>query len=236
MFLLTVIEDKIKILPSQFGRNSLDVLKEQVEIKYTNRIILDVGLCITFYDFIDVGDPFLYPSEGSSIQVVRFRMVVFRPFIGESIVGKVTKSTKEGLHLSVEFFDEIFVPSSLLQSPSVYNPSTGLWIWKYGENQDMDFEMGLGEEIRFKVRSISFTGLINSAKGITATTTSEERDDAVRNADHQTTSHEFSAASGVPAIRRRSSSVGLHPEEEKPSAMQVIGAINDFGLGLISWW
>jgi len=236
MFLLTVIEDKIKILPSQFGRNSLDVLKEQVEIKYTNRIILDVGLCITFYDFIDVGDPFLYPSEGSSIQVVRFRMVVFRPFIGESIVGKVTKSSKEGLHLSVEFFDEIFVPSSLLQSPSVYNPSTGLWIWKYGENQDMDFEMGLGEEIRFKVRSISFTGLINSAKGITATTTSEERDDAVRNADHQTTSHEFSTASGVPAIRRRSSSVGLHPEEEKPSAMQVIGAINDFGLGLISWW
>jgi hypothetical protein len=26
MFLLTVIEDKIKILPSQFGRNSLDVM------------------------------------------------------------------------------------------------------------------------------------------------------------------------------------------------------------------
>lgn len=92
-------------------------------------------------------------------------------------------------------------------------------------------------QIRFKVRSISFTGLINSAKGITATTTSEERDDAVRNAnDHQTTSNEFGAASGAPMIRRRSSSVGLHPEEEKPSAMQVIGAINDFGLGLTSWW
>lgn len=88
-------------------------------------------------------------------------------------------------------------------------------------------------QIRFKVRSISFTGLINSAKGITATTTSEERDDAVRNTDQQTNSHEFST---TPAIRRRSSSVGLHPEEEKPSAMQVIGAINDFGLGLISWW
>lgn len=127
--------------------HNIQVLKEQVEIKYTNRILLDVGLCITFYDFIEVGDPYLYPSEGSSIQVVRFRMVVFRPFIGESIVGKVTKSSKEGLHLSVDFFDEIFVPSSLLQSPSVYNPSTGLWVWKYGENQDMDFEMGLGDEV-----------------------------------------------------------------------------------------
>jgi len=93
-------------------------------------------------------------------------------------------------------------------------------------------------QIRFKVRSISFTGLINSAKGITATTTSEERDDVVRNADHST-AHEPSTSGGplsAPSIRRRSSSVGLHPEEEKPSAMQIIGAINDFGLGLISWW
>ena len=123
------------------------VLKEQIDIKYANRILLEVGLCITFYDFIDVGDPYLYPSEGSSIQVVRFRMIVFRPFIGEIIVGKVMRSSKEGLHLSVDFFDEIFVPSSLLQSPSVYNASTGLWIWKYGENQDLDFEMGIGEEV-----------------------------------------------------------------------------------------
>jgi hypothetical protein len=37
-------------------------------------------------------------------------------------------------------------------------------------------------------------------------------------------------------LRRRSSSFGLAPSEQLPAVMQIIGCINDFGLGLTSWW
>ena len=90
----------------------------------------------------------MYPSEGSAIQLVKFRMVVFRPFIGEIITGKLVGSNREGLKISVDFFDDILIPASLLQSPCVYNPSDGLWTWKYGENHDTDFVMDLGEEVK----------------------------------------------------------------------------------------
>jgi hypothetical protein len=30
--------------------------------------------------------------------------------------------------------------------------------------------------------------------------------------------------------------MGLAPDDEIPAVMQITGAMNDFGLGLISWW
>ena len=125
------------------------MLKEQIEIKYSNKILLHVGLCITFYDFVSIGDPYIYPSEGSSIQIVKFRMVVFRPFAGEIMTGKLISSNREGLKISVDFFDDILIPAALLQAPCVYNPVDGLWTWKYGENHDTDFVMDIGEEVGY---------------------------------------------------------------------------------------
>lgn len=67
-------------------------------------------------------------------------------------------------------------------------------------------------------------------KGITATTTSESQDPTGNITAN-------SVANGtVPLLRRRSSSIGLSPEDEVPAVMQIIGAMNDFGLGLTSWW
>lgn len=121
-------------------------MKEQIEVKYSNRVLLDVGLCITFYDFLDIGDPYLYPSEGSSIQLIKFRMIVFRPFVGEILFGTLLKSNKDGIYISMDFFDEIFIPSALLHTPNKYNEHNGLWTWIYGENKD-DFVMEIGEQV-----------------------------------------------------------------------------------------
>ncbi len=40
-------------------------------------------------DFLEVGDAYIYPGEGGSIQEVKFRLIVFRPFIGEIMTGTV---------------------------------------------------------------------------------------------------------------------------------------------------
>lgn len=50
------------------------MLLRRINAKYVNKVIPDVGLCIAFYDFLVVGDPFVYPGEGSSHQHVKFRV------------------------------------------------------------------------------------------------------------------------------------------------------------------
>ena len=38
------------------------------------QVLIDVGLCISFYDLLEVDDPYIYPAEGSAHQRVKFRL------------------------------------------------------------------------------------------------------------------------------------------------------------------
>jgi DNA-directed RNA polymerase III subunit RPC8 len=147
---------------------------------------------------------------------------VFKPFIGEVITGRVTHISKEGMKISIEFFDDISISGAQLQHPSDYNAVKNQWTWTYddGENQT-PFVTEVGDEIRFKVRSVSFTSVTQTVKGVTATTTSES------SAAETGQGH---------LVRRRSSSIGLGSEQDAPAAMQITGSTNDFGLGVTSWW
>jgi len=42
------------------------VLTEEVDRKYANRVVTDVGLAVCLYDFVEVGDAYLYPSDGAA--------------------------------------------------------------------------------------------------------------------------------------------------------------------------
>ena len=65
MFVLAILDDMIRTLPDQFDRKSSDVLIEQIEMKYSNKVLPEVGLAITFYDFVSLADPYVYPAEGN---------------------------------------------------------------------------------------------------------------------------------------------------------------------------
>lgn len=83
------------------------------------------------------------------------------------------------------------------------------------------------------MRTINFTGITSSAKGITATTTSETQ---VRPQADINVSKVSSGDGLAPLVRRRSSSMDISAEEELPVPMQIVGSMNDFGLGSLAWW
>ena len=43
-------------------------------------------------------------------------MIVFRPFVGEVLTGRIMAATHAGLRISLEFFDDISIPAHLLFS------------------------------------------------------------------------------------------------------------------------
>ena len=80
--------------------------------------MLNVGLCIVLHDLTYVGDSYIFPGDGASHTkgthtyhttscyhctllvlnfAVRFRFVVFRPFIDEVIVGRIRSSSADGV-------------------------------------------------------------------------------------------------------------------------------------------
>jgi len=188
-------------------------------MKFLNKILLDGGLCISFFDFVSADDPYIYPAEGAVHQLVNFRLVVFRPFVNEVLVGRVVSSNKEGLKVSLEFFDDILIPHTFLQTPYDYNEKTNTWNWLYSNDeedetaiQSMPYE--INDIIRFKVRAVN----------INAPTTSAAK---VNNTDN--------ANANVGAIRNRSLSIGNGEDMILPP-MQVIGSVQGDGLGMCCWW
>ena len=97
-------------------------------------------------------------GDGASHTRVRFRMLVFRPELEEVLVGKIKSCSKEGVHVSLEFFDDILIPADSLQHPARYDDNESVWIWEYPleEDEHKDFFMDPGEKIRFRVCSESF--------------------------------------------------------------------------------
>lgn len=187
-------------------------------------------------------------GEAASHYAVTFGLVVFRPFLEEVCVGRIVASTPEGVKVSLGFFDQIYVPAYWMLRPTSYEEATGLWVWTPEYEQDPDddddgsdhrtdtrteeeestrYEMELGSTIRFKVKSIQFAHVTQTAKG-----------------RHATLNRQSSSSGGGDATtvgrgrRRRSSSVGLQLDDHQtaPPPMKIWASICEDGLGLVSWW
>ena len=76
MFNLAIIKDKIPIHPQHFSIPADEAITAELNKKYANRVLHDVGLCISVFDLSSVGegkvrygDGFLW-YEGASCSCV----------------------------------------------------------------------------------------------------------------------------------------------------------------------
>jgi len=130
MFVLAMISDTIRVPPTLLNQPTLTSITAEIEKRYPNRIIVDVGLVVTLYnEVLSIGDGILACGDGGAHHECVFRLVVFRPFVEEVLVGTVEESNEEGIRVSVGgFFDDVFIPAYWMLNPSKYDDATGLWV------------------------------------------------------------------------------------------------------------
>ena len=110
-----------------------------------------------------MGDPFIFPGDGASHVEITFRMVVFRPHIGEILTGTIRSCNEDGIEVSMKFFDDILIPATTeedseaarcMQPNTRFDSKERLWVWQYGDNE---LFLDEGEQIRFRVAKDMFT-------------------------------------------------------------------------------
>ncbi|KAF9524411.1 RNA polymerase III subunit Rpc25-domain-containing protein [Crepidotus variabilis] len=129
MFQLSIIKDTVAVHPSNFGAPVEDALIAEINKKYANRVLHDVGLCIAVFDVSEAGEGKVRYGDGYLWYKVIFRMVIFRPFTSEVIVAKVKSSDEDGIRLTVGFFDDMYIPSAYLPQPSAFDPNERSHFW-----------------------------------------------------------------------------------------------------------
>jgi DNA-directed RNA polymerase III subunit RPC8 len=118
-------------------------------------------------------------------------------------------------------------------------------------SEENRFEIEIGAEIRFKVKSVNFTRITTTMKGVQATTTTTTAStgafgfngtstpptaaSAITENSGSNNNDETMPSDGV-GVRRRSSSADLSDSANRPAPMQIVGSICEDGLGLTSWW
>ncbi|KAG8878043.1 DNA-directed RNA polymerase III subunit rpc25 [Tulasnella sp. 331] len=135
MYQLTIIKDTIALHPTTFSQPVQQAIKGELNKKYADRVIPNVGLGVCVFDLLSV-------SEGK-VRYVTFRLVVFRPFVSEVIVGTIKDCTEKVVIVSTGFFDDIVVPASLLPHPHAYDPNekTHFWLASEAEAEPTETEM-----------------------------------------------------------------------------------------------
>lgn len=217
MFVLAEMTDVVRTYPSNFNMKLNDAIADELNRKLGNKVVFNVGLCLLLYDILTIEDSFIFPGDGSTHTKVSFRFVVFRPFVDEVMLGVVKTSNSEGIFVSMDFFDEIFIPGNRLQINSKFDESEQLWFWEY-ENEDgkHPLYMELGEKIRFRVIGESF---------VDTSPTGPKEASAVA-----------TDMSAVNAAAAAASATTPEKTEEKKIPYSLTASISEPGLGLLSWW
>ena len=122
MFILTTISDLVQIPPHEFYRKDREEIEDKINEKYSNKVVQNVGFCIALYDLLSASDGLISHGTGNVNVNVTFRMIMFRPFKGEIILGRIDQQDVKGINVSTEFFDDIHVPAEMLF------PNTVLWV------------------------------------------------------------------------------------------------------------
>ncbi|KAG8898948.1 DNA-directed RNA polymerase III subunit rpc25 [Tulasnella sp. 403] len=211
MYQLSVIRDTIPLHPTTFGQPTEEALINQLNKKYADRVIPDVGLSICVFDLVESGEGKVRYGDGCFWYKVVFRLVVFRPFVSEVIIATVMECTEDYIRVSTGFFDDIIVPESQLPYPHAFDPNEKTHFWlanppegELSETELLDSDVNdrlyidKGEVVRIRVEYDEF---------------------------HDDEPGAPKATDGV-----------YTPSVQKRSPYEITASMAGAGLGLIAWW
>ncbi|KCV72822.1 hypothetical protein, variant [Fonticula alba] len=148
MFVLVKFSDSVRIAPADFRKKLSDAVIDELNKKYANKVVKRVGLCISLFELHSVGDPLVVPADGCTHVKVTFTYIVFRPFVGQILSGRIKKCTPEGVFVTLGFFEDILIPADQLQENTVFDHEEQVWVWNYFDNK---LYMDVENRIRFRI-------------------------------------------------------------------------------------
>ena len=148
----------IQISPQDFEKPSAQALEDNINAKYADKVIHKHGLCLGLFDILSTSEGLIGHGTGIVNVNVDFRLIVFRPFRGEILQGRITANNFEGIRISMDFFDDIWVPGPhMLFDNTKYNATEEAWVWTTDEGHELFFDRN--ETVRFRVEAETWTDL-----------------------------------------------------------------------------
>ncbi|TVY20444.1 DNA-directed RNA polymerase III subunit RPC8, partial [Lachnellula arida] len=132
----TKIADLVQIEPKDFNKDSNMAIEDNINLKYSNKVIQKIGLCICLYDLLSASDGLI--GHGTGLINVNVRTP---PSL--LVLPRLNAAT-----VRTKFFNEIWVPIEKLPAGTYFADTTQEMIWA-PEGDKMYFDNH--ETVRFRV-------------------------------------------------------------------------------------
>ncbi len=153
MYLVSKIEDTVRIPPNKFGDPLEDVAVEILNESYVGKIDKKLGLMVTVKEIEEIGTGKVIMGDGAAYHDVLFTALFFKPELHEIVEGEVIEITEFGAFIRIGPMDGLVHVSQVTDDYINYDGKRGALIGKESKKS-----LEEGNKVRARIVALSLKG------------------------------------------------------------------------------
>ena len=153
MYLISKIEDTVRIPPNRFEEPLEEVAIETINETYVGKIDKKMGLMVTVKEIEDIGVGKVIMGDGAAYHDVIFTSLFFKPNLHEIVEGEVIEVTEFGAFVRFGPMDGLVHVSQVTDDYINYDGKRGALIGKESKKS-----LEEGNKVRARVVALSLKG------------------------------------------------------------------------------
>ncbi len=153
MYLVSKIEDTVRIPPSRFGDPLENVAVEILNESYVGKIDKKLGLMVTVKEIEELGIGKVIMGDGAAYHDVLFTALFFKPELHEIVEGEVIEITEFGAFIRIGPMDGLVHVSQVTDDYINYDGKRGALIGKESKKS-----LEEGNKVRARIVALSLKG------------------------------------------------------------------------------
>ncbi len=153
MYLISKIEDTVRIPPSRFDEPVKDIAAEVLNENYVGKIDNKLGLMVTVKDIEEIGVGKVIMGDGAAYHEVVFTALFFKPELHEIVEGEVIEITEFGAFIRIGPVDGLVHVSQVTDDYINYDAKRGALLGKESKKT-----LEEGNKIRARIVALSLKG------------------------------------------------------------------------------
>ncbi len=153
MYLVSKIEDTVRIPPSRFDDPLENVAVEILNESYVGKIDKKLGLMVTVNEIEELGTGKVIMGDGAAYHDVLFTALFFKPELHEIVEGEVIEITEFGAFIRIGPMDGLVHVSQVTDDYINYDGKRGALIGKESKKS-----LEEGNKVRARIVALSLKG------------------------------------------------------------------------------
>ncbi len=153
MYLISEIDDTVRIPPNRFDEPLDEVASEIINETYVGKIDKKMGLMVTVKDIKEIGVGKVIMGSGAAYHEVVFTALFFKPELHEIVEGEVIEVTEFGAFIRIGPMDGLVHVSQVTDDYINYDGKRGALIGKESKKT-----LEEGNRVRARIVALSLKG------------------------------------------------------------------------------